>query len=357
MQERVESGRAAVRPVGDARRYRAFLSYTSRDGAAGKRLFSKIDGYRPPRALRGRETPHGPVPRRLYPVFRDREAMSTSPDLDAKIQRALAEADDLIVLCSPRAAQSAWVAREIETFRAQGKGDRIHAVLLDGEPAEAFPPALRDGSGREPIAADLRRGKDGWTDGPLKAIAGVLGLEFDELKEREVARARVRARVNGAIALLFALLFAVAAAAAWRAVEETRAREAELTRAEAAILTAVEFIAGVVEEVAAGQRSGAVPTALAERLLAQAATAADGVIALAPDNPRLTAETARVRVLLSRHHRTTGDLAAARRFADEAEALYADLPPDRIGPEGLRLRSVALNARGDALAAAGDRAG
>ena len=60
-------------------RYRAFISYSHKDRAAGDRLFKRLDGYRPPRALRGRETPFGPVPAKLYPVFRDREELASSP--------------------------------------------------------------------------------------------------------------------------------------------------------------------------------------------------------------------------------------------------------------------------------------
>jgi hypothetical protein len=171
----------------EERRYRAFISYSHKDKAAGDRLFKRLDGYRPPKALRGRETPFGPVPAKLYPIFRDREELASSPSLAGRLKSALNASDHLVVICSPRAAQSPWVNEEIRMFRESGRGDRVHAVLVDGEPAKALPPALTEKEGGEPLAADLRKEGDGWTDGPLKVIAGILGLGFGELKDREVA--------------------------------------------------------------------------------------------------------------------------------------------------------------------------
>ena len=93
----------------EARRYRAFISYSHKDKAAGDRLFRRLDGYRPPRALRGRETPFGPVPAKLYPVFRDREELASSPALAGRLEAALDASDHLVVICSPPAAASRWV--------------------------------------------------------------------------------------------------------------------------------------------------------------------------------------------------------------------------------------------------------
>ena len=247
----------------EARRYRAFISYSHKDKAAGDRLFKRLDGYRPPRALRGRETPFGPVPAKLYPVFRDREELASSPSLAGRLEAALNASDHLVVICSPYAAASRWVNEEIRIFQRSGRGNRIHAVLVNGEPVTAFPPALSEQEGSEPLATDLRKEGDGWTDGPLKVIAGILGLGFGELKDREVARARTRARLYGAVIIVFALLAVIAGISTWRAVEETHRAEAQLSRAEAAILTAVEGVARIVEQVATGSENGAIPSGLA----------------------------------------------------------------------------------------------
>ena len=50
-----------------------------------------LDGYRVPKPLHGRRTPFGPVPAKLYPLFRDREELSTAHDLSDRIKAALSE--------------------------------------------------------------------------------------------------------------------------------------------------------------------------------------------------------------------------------------------------------------------------
>lgn len=298
------------------------------------------------------------MPARLYPVFRDREELSASPALAGRLEGALAASDHLLVVCSPAAAASRWVNEEIRMFRSSGRGERIHAALVDGEPAEAFPEALREDEGGMPLATDLRPQGDGWSDGPLKVIAGILGLGFGELKDREIARARARARRNAVIAALFALLAIVAGLSAWRAIERTREAEAQLSRAEAAIVVAVEGVAKIVDQVAAGSESGAVPTGMAKALLSTADTMITGVVALAPDNRRLLEEQGKLLILFARHYQNVGDLKNANEAAARARDLYARLEARSVSSaEPARMKSIALGDRGDTLLAEGDRAG
>ena len=91
----------------EARRYRAFISYSHKDRAIGDRLFRRLDGYRPPKPLVGRETRLGPVPAKLYPIFRDREELASAPDLTARIRDSLAASDHLVVVCSPTRRRAA----------------------------------------------------------------------------------------------------------------------------------------------------------------------------------------------------------------------------------------------------------
>jgi hypothetical protein len=180
-----------------------------------------------PRRLVGRQTPLGPVPRRLFPVFRDREELPGSADLGGNISGALARSRSLVVVCSPRSAISRWVNEEIKTFKALGRDDRVLCLIVDGEPnatdfpeageLECFPPALRfrvrpDGTVTEdrvePIAADARKGKDGRENSKLKILAGILGVGYDELRQREQQRLR-RRRVKIAGASAVALVLAV----------------------------------------------------------------------------------------------------------------------------------------------------
>ena len=134
------------------------------------------------------------LPRRLGKVFRDREELSTGQNLGEHLTRALDQSDSLIVICSPNACASPWVAKEIEYFKAQGKTDRIFCLLVEGG-AEALPePLLTDAEGKplEPLAADPRDSGDGRTLAKLKLVSGMLGLNLDQLTQREQARTRQR---------------------------------------------------------------------------------------------------------------------------------------------------------------------
>ena len=59
--------------VGGGDRYWAFISYSHRDAAFGRRLHRRLETYALPRRLVGRETAQGTVPKKLAPIFRDRE--------------------------------------------------------------------------------------------------------------------------------------------------------------------------------------------------------------------------------------------------------------------------------------------
>lgn len=221
-------------------KYWAFISYSQRDQVAADWLHRAIETYRVPSRLVGRATRDGEVPARLFPIFRDRDELPTSASLSDNISQALRDSRYLIVICSPHAAVSRWVNEEIRAFKAMGRADRVLALIIDGEPnatdrpecglPEAFPEALRYGvttdwqltaERQEPIAADIRPGKDGRANASLKIIAGLLGVGFDELRQREVERAR-RRRLAVAAGVL---AIAGAIAGVWYVQERTKQRE------------------------------------------------------------------------------------------------------------------------------------
>lgn len=220
-----------VREVGAGEaRYRAFVSYSHRDQAFGRRLHRQLERYAVPRRLVGRLTARGPTPKRVAPVFRDREELSAAHDLTAEIRAALSNSGALIVVCSPNAAASPWVAREIELFRELHPDRPVLAALAAGEPGEAFPlPLTRAGGATtEPLAADFRRDGDGPRLGLLKLVAGVLGLGVDELVQRDAQR-----RLRGVMAVTGAALAGMLAMGLLTTVALTSRAEAERHRAEA----------------------------------------------------------------------------------------------------------------------------
>jgi WD40 repeat protein len=242
-------------------RYWAFISYSHQDNRTERAGFPEdrwvrwaewlheaLETFPIPAEMVGRVNRYGePIPARLCPVFRDEAELPTSSNLGRDIREALEKSRFLIVLCSPRSAVSQYVNEEIAWFKRLGRGERILPLILDGEPNasdggkqgidpswECFPPALRyavaaDGAiettrrDAEPICADVRT-SDARQEvrleefaaqssvieyHKLKLVAGMLGVGFDELVQRDKAR-QIRE--------------------AERRAEEERARRRELTR-------------------------------------------------------------------------------------------------------------------------------
>jgi tetratricopeptide (TPR) repeat protein len=201
-------------------KYHAFISYSHADRAWGDWLHKALETYAIPSRLVGRTTAAGVVPKSLAPVFRDRDELPSATDLNAKVAEALAQSANLVVICSPRSAASRWVNEEILGFKRLGRADRVFCLIVDGEPnasdspghaeEECFAPALRftlDADGQptaqrtEPIAADARAGKDGKANAKLKLISGLLGVGYDELRQRELQRRNRRMVLVTALAL------------------------------------------------------------------------------------------------------------------------------------------------------------
>jgi WD40 repeat protein len=174
--------------------YWAFISYSSKDRAWAKWLHGALENYRLPVQFVKHLTPTGePAPSRLKPLFWDRAELQAHHDLGELIERSLRGSRYLIVICSPNAAQSPWVEKEIQTFQQMHGPERILSLIIDGEPnardaTNCFPPTLR---ALEPKASDARPLGDGKTNAKLMLMATMLGVGFDQLKQRHVRRQRV----------------------------------------------------------------------------------------------------------------------------------------------------------------------
>ena len=217
-------------------RYEAFLSYRhdDPDRRVAERLHRFLENYRVPATLVAKG-----VPERVLRIFRDRDELPTSSDLGAEIETALRESLFLVVICSPRTPDSQWVTKEVETFIRLGRADRILTLLVEGEPAEAFPAPLLASAAEgatgpaqaQPLAADLRG-----THGPdlgklpmegLRLLAPMLGCHFDDLRRRHLQRRRRRQLAAAAMVSAVALAFG-------GAVLELRHSRAARDRAEVA---------------------------------------------------------------------------------------------------------------------------
>jgi tetratricopeptide (TPR) repeat protein len=240
----------------DAPKYRAFISYSHRDTRWASWLHTALETYRPPKPLIGRVTERGAVPKRLTPIFKDREELPSAVDLGGLVNAALADSACQIVICSPNSAKSRWVNEEILAFKRLGRENQIFTLIIAGEPnatdmpgreeEECFPPALRfklgmDGAlshvRTEPIAADARPGKDGKHRAALKLVAGLLGVGFDTLRQREQQRRNRRLFAVSCAAM--AGMVVTSGLAAFALVQRDRA-ERQTVRAEAEARTAKE---------------------------------------------------------------------------------------------------------------------
>lgn len=241
------------------------------------------------------------MPKRIFPVFRDREELASSSSLGGNIQNALRQSRALIVICSPRAAASRWVNEEVKLYKSMGREDRVFCLIADGEPyappdsglLECFPKAVLhrlNAQGElsdepaEPIAADAREGKDGKRNALLKLIAGIVGVPYDELRQRErqrQIRQRVRLAASIAAGALAAVLIYVAVADVGVNVPLGETIRTSLDRQELSVFRRVPSDAEVRETAA--RLRGQLLGVFRERLK-------DGWISAAPPSVRYASE-------------------------------------------------------------------
>lgn len=229
---------ASVTSAGAGRQYRVFISYSHADTRWANWLLRRLEGYGVPARFQGREAPIGRVGPRIAPVFRDRDELPTTSDLGETIRAALRASATLVVICSPAAAKSRWVQEEIVSFKRLHGERRVFAFIVAGEPKhegaddDCFPLALRrelapDGelgdTPAEVVAADARVQGDGARLAFVRLVAGLLGVGFDDLRQRELQRRNRRLTIIAAAAVAGMVLTLGLALAAWRARGEALA--------------------------------------------------------------------------------------------------------------------------------------
>ena len=268
--------------------YWAFLSYSHRDERWASWLHRALETYRLPRQLIGSLGKYGALPRSLFPVFRDREELASAADLPARIREALGRSRAMVVICSPSAARSRWVAEEIRVFKAMRGDERVYCIIVDGEPhasdipgreaEECFSEPIRyrvaangelTGEAAEPVAADARPAADGRDGALLKLLAGLLGIELEVLRRRDERRRRRRNQI-GVVAA--STLIVLLSAGIWytnvQRREAERQRDLAHTRQEVALARqlAAESSRIRLEQPAAIELAGLLAIEAARRL-------------------------------------------------------------------------------------------
>lgn len=177
--------------------YEAFISYCHEEKSswAAEQIQKRIERFKIPRVVQKMSGK-----KRMGKVFRDREELSSSSDMEVHLKEALDHSAFLIVLLSPKVPQSPWVAREMELFLQKHDREHILTILVDGTLEEAFPETLRknekfDGhqmkmQSVESLAADIRGIDKKESKKKLKTeiyrlLAPMLGCSYDDLRQRQ----------------------------------------------------------------------------------------------------------------------------------------------------------------------------
>lgn len=182
-------------------KYFAFISYKREDEEWAVWFHHELENYHLPATLNGRNG----LPTEFRPVFRDTDELKAG-NLSEQIHEALASSRYLIVICSPNAAKSAWVNKEIREFIEIGKSKGIDNVrnifpfIVDGKPhakgeeidEECFPKALLDlEENKEIVGGNVNEisksnvNENGRDKAFVKVLAGMLpNVDFSELWNR-----------------------------------------------------------------------------------------------------------------------------------------------------------------------------
>lgn len=323
-------------------KYRAFISYSSKDRVIGERFHRALERYKVPKALRGRVTSAGAVPTRMAPIFRDRSDLEASADLGLRIRSGLENSQWLVVLCSPASAASRWVNQEIVTFKRLGRANQIIPVLVSGEAIEydpksapngSFPPALMrevyeelngerrlpDNCVPEPFAPDLREmrrdgfGGDGFELAKLKVIARMIDVPLVELTQRQAEVERRERRIITAVAVAMLFLTLVATAGGWIAWNKNLQAQARLGKA-------IDMAARQVDAAASYRDRYGVPARVLQELLDSAQRDFSDLINDAGETPQIQLQRARLALRFADLYQIVGDFIGRAKMLATANA-------------------------------------
>ena len=135
-------------------KYWTFLSYSHQDNREqrpdapdmshrcwGNWLHDALKAFSVPPEFIGQTNSRGEIiPERIHPIFQDEHEPPEDASLSAEMRQALEQSNCLIVVCSPRSAQSPRVNEVVRYFKQLGRSRQILPIVIAGEPK------ARDGS-------------------------------------------------------------------------------------------------------------------------------------------------------------------------------------------------------------------
>lgn len=170
----------------------AFISYSSHDATWGLRLQRKLENFSLPTAICRDKGIKDRKPMR--PIFFAPTDIQPG-DLTEEIKTRLTVSHFLIVICSPHAAQSEWVGKEIAFFHNLGRTNDIYFFIIDGEPhsidptTECFHPIIDKLGIPEKLGVNIHEKVSKWAwinreRAYIRLITKLLDIEFDSLWKR-----------------------------------------------------------------------------------------------------------------------------------------------------------------------------
>lgn len=221
-------------------KYVAFISYRhlKPDAEIAQKIHTMIETFKLPKEFKV----NGKQP--TFRVFRDREELTTK-DLAESLDEALRSSQFLIVICSKRLPKSEWCNKEVQQFIEMNGVDRVIPVLIEGEPSESYPYALRgidvDGNqiedAKEILGAELRptevldpdfigyevlekenpqkldeltkKSIDLLKTEKYRIMAAILGVTYGDLKQRDKERRQRQLLISSMVAIALLSFFGV----------------------------------------------------------------------------------------------------------------------------------------------------
>ncbi len=177
--------------------YKAFISYrhAELDTKVATEVQNRLERYRLPGSIR---KSYGQ--KRIGRIFRDKDELPSTSDLNDNIKNAIRSSEFLICICSPRYIESIWCRKEIEFFLETHEKDHVLTVLAEGDPYEVVPEILckemvtvQDEDGNdvtveaklEPLSCDYRIERHRARTEELPRLAAVLvGCRYADLRQK-----------------------------------------------------------------------------------------------------------------------------------------------------------------------------
>ena len=193
--------------------YNAFISYKhgELDNRVAAEVQTQLERFRIPKAIQ-----ESTGIRKIDRIFRDKEELNITSDLNDTIESALQNSDYLIVICSTHTKESIWVQREIEFFLKTHPISKVLTVVAEGEPGDVVPELLfhremelmtEDGTMEtvrvpvEPLSCDYRmKFSKARREELPRLAAAILGCGYDDLRQRQRKYRQRRIAVAASVA-------------------------------------------------------------------------------------------------------------------------------------------------------------